>query len=105
MNGKLGSAAWEEPGETERNNQWRPGTIWLGRSVSGLPLGYGDDRHVSLVAGNRSGKGTNIILPALLTWSGSMMVIDPKGENATIAAGDRKSTRLNSSHRCISYAV
>jgi type IV secretory pathway TraG/TraD family ATPase VirD4 len=89
MNGKLGSAAWEEPGETERNNQWRPGTIWLGRSVSGLPLGYGDDRHVSLVAGNRSGKGTNIILPALLTWSGSMMVIDPKGENATIAAGRR----------------
>src|SRR5437879_7764940 len=28
-----------------------------------------------------------------------------KDRNAAIALGDRKSTRLNSSHRCISYAV
>ena len=89
MNGKLGSAAWQEPAETERGNQWKPGTVWLGRSPNGRSLGYGDDRHVTLVAGNRAGKGTSVIVPTLLTWPGSVMVIDPKGENATIAAGRR----------------
>src|SRR5437879_9904266 len=29
----------------------------------------------------------------------------PKVEHTGVVAGDRKSTRLNSSHRCISYAV
>ena len=89
MNGRLGSAAWQVPAETERDNQWKPGTIWLGRSANGIPLGYRDDRHVTLVAGNRAGKGTSVIVPTILTYTGSMMVIDPKGENATIAAGRR----------------
>lgn len=63
-----------------------PGKIWLGRSAENAPIGVGDDRHVLLVAGSRSGKGTTHILPNLLTWPGSIVVIDPKGENATIAA-------------------
>src|SRR5437762_8553133 len=29
----------------------------------------------------------------------------PRNSNRTVVPGDRKSTRLNSSHRCISYAV
>src|SRR5437879_1795528 len=45
-----------------------------------------------------------------LTWKGFMedMGSDPARESATCGhppIGDRKSTRLNSSHRCISYAV
>jgi len=31
--------------------------------------------------------------------------VDPKTVTRWAKAGDRKSTRLNSSHRCISYAV
>src|SRR5437763_8648863 len=47
-------------------------------------------------------------------WNGSWRPEDgpaaqgsrsPRGAGMLIPAGDRKSTRLNSSHRCISYAV
>src|SRR5437763_3827981 len=37
------------------------------------------------------------------TWSGRGK--QPRWLAAAIKTGDRKSTRLNSSHRCISYAV
>src|SRR5437764_10064061 len=36
---------------------------------------------------------------------GSSLVQDDVGIDPTTAVQDRKSTRLNSSHRCISYAV
>src|SRR5262249_12939831 len=50
---------------------------------------YKDDRHVCLVGGSRGGKGTTGIIPALITWPGSIVVVDPKGENATITAARR----------------
>ena len=87
----LATAAWADPAEVEQRYLYRDGTIWLGRVASerGFPLGYKDDRHVCLVAGSRSGKGTTSIIPALLTWPGSMCILDPKGENATITASRR----------------
>lgn len=67
------------------------GQIWIGEAPDGVqsPLGYADDRHVCLVAGPRSGKGAGIIVPNLCLWPGSCIVIDPKGENATITAQRR----------------
>src|SRR5262245_55874913 len=41
---------------------------------------------------------------ALLNFSGSSVVAGDDGSGRSIAAGDRKSTRLNSSHLGISYA-
>lgn len=38
----------------------------------------------------RSGKGVSAIIPALLTYTGSMVVIDPKGENAWVTAERRR---------------
>src|SRR5437763_16801969 len=40
-------------------------------------------------------------------WASSTMKTAPAARQigASSASGDRKSTRLNSSHRCISYAV
>jgi len=49
-------------------------------------IGYGDDRHIVTIAGSRSGKGTSLIIPNLLHYSGSVVVIDPKGENASLTA-------------------
>ena len=89
MSQRLGSAEWTNPAETDRRYRFRDGTIWLGRSANGVPLGHGDDRHVTLVAGTRGGKGTTSIIPTLLTWRGSMVVVDPKGENATVTAARR----------------
>lgn len=54
------------------------------------PLSYISDRHMLTIAPNRSGKGTTAIIPNLLTYEGSVVVIDPKGENAMITAEQRE---------------
>ncbi len=89
----LGTAAWADPLAMEANCAYRPGSIWLGRSLTQhqIPLGYRDDRHVCLVSGTRGGKGTTSIIPTLCEWPGSVVVVDPKGENATITAARRGS--------------
>ena len=45
---------------------------------------YAGDRHLLTVAPTRAGKGVSAIIPNLLTYPGSAIVIDPKGENALI---------------------
>ncbi len=52
-------------------------------------LHYTGDRHLLTVAPTRSGKGVSSIIPNLLTYEGSVIVIDPKGENARITAARR----------------
>src|ERR1035437_6735799 len=91
MSMRLGTAKWADPDLIEQKYLYRDGSIWLGRSPSNndLPIGYRDDRHVCLVSGNRGGKGTTSIVNTLLVWPGSVVVIDPKGENATITARRR----------------
>ncbi len=53
------------------------------------PLRYKGVRHLLTVAPTRSGKGVSSIIPNLLTYPGSVFVIDPKGENALITAWRR----------------
>ena len=88
MSMRIATAEWANPAEVEARYQYRAGTVWLGRSASEnqVPLGYRDDRHVCLVSGSRGGKGTSFIIPSLLEWPGSTVLVDPKGENATITA-------------------
>ena len=47
-------------------------------------------RHMLSVAPTRSGKGVSLIIPNLLRYGGSAIVIDPKGENAWITARYRR---------------
>ncbi len=54
------------------------------------PLTYNGDRHIGTEAPNRSGKGTTSIIPNLLVRDSSVVVIDPKGENAMITAKHRQ---------------
>lgn len=54
-----------------------------------VPLGLDDDRHVVTIAGARSGKGRSAIIPNLCIYPGSAVVLDPKGENATLTAARR----------------
>lgn len=77
----LGTASWRFTAPP-----YRSGHIWLGRDGNGNAVGHDDDRHIVTVAGSRSGKGRSILIPNLLTWKGSVVVNDPKGENATITA-------------------
>jgi len=48
------------------------------------------ERHTLIAAPTRSGKGTNILIPTLLQYRGSLLAIDPKGELACITARQRQ---------------
>ncbi len=69
-------------------NPWRPGQVLLGASLYDPKwiVGFSDDRHVCTIATNRAGKGRSVIIPNLITWRGSVLVIDPKGQNALVTA-------------------
>lgn len=62
-------------------------------ALSGRPIGVSDDRHIVTVAGSRSGKGRAVILPNLITYPGSVLAIDPKGDLASLTA-DWRTTML-----------
>ena len=86
------SSQWADPVEFAQHHQFdeKGGHVWLGRSpLDGAPIGFADNRHVCLAGNTRGGKGTSIILPNICSWPGSMVVVDPKGENATVAAARR----------------
>ena len=58
-------------------------------------LFFNEQGHILTVAGARSGKGVNLILPNLLDashYKGSWVVIDPKGELAAITASHQQTT-------------
>ena len=65
--------------------------IFLGFDQNGVAQGYIDDKHMLLIAGSRAGKGTTCIIPNLLSYRGSCLVIDPKGENAKLTKEWRES--------------
>ena len=72
------------------DEQQQPGTAdWADPASVGSALGHGNARHVCLVSGEHGGKGTSSITPTLLTWPGSVVCVDPKGENATVTAERR----------------
>lgn len=88
---RVATAEWANPDEVAAKHPFKPGAFWLGRSPvePHVPLGYADDRHVCLVSGSRGGKGTSVIINNLCLWEGSLVCIDPKGENATVTAARR----------------
>ena len=52
-------------------------------------LRHDGPEHVLCYAPTRSGKGVGLVVPSLLTWPGSAIVHDIKGENWTLTAGFR----------------
>ncbi len=61
------------------------GGLLLGRR-SGKLLSYDGEGHLITVAATRSGKGVGTIVPNLLSYKGSVVVTDPKGENYRVTA-------------------
>lgn len=67
------------------------------RSDQGIILGqrrgrflvFGGSEHVMLEAPTRSGKGVGVVIPNLLSWQGSVVVLDVKQENFAASAGFR----------------
>ncbi|WP_282128034.1 type IV secretory system conjugative DNA transfer family protein [Roseobacter litoralis] len=54
-------------------------------------LTYGGPEHMFLYAPTRSGKGAGVVVPNLLNWPGSAVILDIKKENWILTAGFRKS--------------
>jgi type IV secretion system protein VirD4 len=52
---------------------------------------FGGQQHVLLSAPTRSGKGVGVVIPNLLAWPHSVVVLDIKLENWAITSGYRKS--------------
>ncbi|MEL6795193.1 MAG: type IV secretory system conjugative DNA transfer family protein [Planctomycetota bacterium] len=87
---RLGNAEWISPAVFREKYPYEDGTFWLGRDPeTGDALGYVDDRHIMLCSGTRAGKGTTTLIPNLCLWPGSVVVVDPKGENASVTAARR----------------
>lgn len=74
----------------EWSHEYAPGSVWLGRSLyDDSVIGLDDDRGLLTIAASRSGKGRAAIIPNLISWPGSAVVIDPKGTNAAVTAARR----------------
>ncbi len=66
--------------------------LYMGRSMYNPfdEVGLGGEAHMITVAGSRGGKGASAIIPNLLLWEGSCVVVDPKGTNARVTAEARR---------------
>lgn len=60
------------------------------RGVVGRPIVTTEEAHTLIVAPSGSGKGTSVIVPTLMLYKPSIVVFDPKGENAAITARYRR---------------
>jgi type IV secretion system protein VirD4 len=83
-----GSACWAETREIKRAGLLHPDGVLLGR-WRGAYLRHHGPEHVLCFAPTRSGKGVGLVVPTLLTWPGSAIVHDIKGENWGLTAGWR----------------
>lgn len=82
------------PDEILDRQDYRFGDFWLGRTLNGVPFGWREDLNLLTCAGPRSGKGVGTVVPNLMEFPGSAVVVDPKGELADLTA-DYRRRRLN----------
>ena len=83
-----GSARWADAREIRRAGLLGADGIVLGR-FDGRYLRHNGPEHVLCFAPTRSGKGVGLVIPTLLTWPGSTIVHDIKGENFQLTSGFR----------------
>lgn len=91
------SVRWMTADEAERfgifnfeNEEGAIDAVMVGRSVKlNKYIGYRGDGHTMVIAPPGAGKGQGFVIPNCLFYQGSMVVIDPKGENAAITSRHR----------------
>ena len=93
-----GSARWAETREVREAGLLGHDGVLLGQWRDHY-LRHDGPEHVLCFAPTRSGKGVGLVVPTLLTWPGSAIVHDIKGENWTLTAGWRAQVRPRSAVR------
>jgi type IV secretion system protein VirD4 len=83
-----GSARWADARDVRRAELLGPDGVVLGRFDRHY-LRHNGPEHVLCFAPTRSGKGVGLVIPTLLTWPGSTIVHDIKGENFQLTSGWR----------------
>jgi type IV secretion system protein VirD4 len=83
-----GSARWATLREIVRAHLTKPAGVFLGR-MGPAYLRHDGPEHVMAFAPTRSGKGVGLVVPTLLSWPGSAVIHDIKGENWQLTAGWR----------------
>lgn len=99
VSGLHGTAHWATRGEVEASGLLADAAnregVYVGawQDGKGGPLHYlrhSGPEHVLTFAPTRSGKGVGLVLPTLLSWPGSVICYDIKGENWALTSGWRK---------------
>src|SRR5579863_9824584 len=83
-----GSSRWATSHEVEQAGLFHTAGVFLGR-LGHQYLRHDGPEHVMAFAPTRSGKGVGLVIPTLLSWTGSVVVHDIKGENWQLTAGWR----------------
>ncbi len=87
-----GSARFAKDEEIKKAGLLENTGVYLGQypNLSNDGLWFDGDGHLITVAASGAGKGVCSVIPNLLTWEGSVICNDPKGENAAVTAKRRR---------------
>lgn len=83
-----GSSRWATTLEIEKASLFLPAGVFLGK-LKDRYLRHDGPEHVMAFAPTRSGKGVGLVVPTLLSWTGSAVIHDIKGENWQLTSGWR----------------
>lgn len=86
----FGSARFATEKELETSGLLSRRGVVLGLDLEGRYLRDDGPEHITVIAPTRSGKGVGLIIPTLLSWPDSVVVVDPKGENFQRTSGFRE---------------
>lgn len=86
----FGKAEWSGEAAIRKNRLRADKGIIVGRDSKGNLLRFGGQEFASVGAPTRSGKGVGIVIPNLLTWENSLIVLDVKQECFAITSKYRQ---------------
>lgn len=87
-----GTAKWATEKEIKEMGYFDGSGVYVGgwwnqKNKTQYYLRHNGPEHILCFAPTRSGKGVGLILPTLLAWEGSTVVLDIKGENYSLTSG------------------
>lgn len=85
-----GSARWMNAPEAMNAGLLSEAGVLLGQTKDGQLLRFTRDGHMMVFAPTGAGKGIGFVQANLADYPGSMVVLDPKGENAIVSAARRR---------------
>ena len=85
-----GDARWMDADDLASSGLLDPTGILLGQTSDGRLLRFNRDGHVMVFAPTGAGKGVGFVQANLADYPGSVVVLDPKGENAIVSANLRR---------------